>query len=125
MNEEEYNKLSEKIIGCAYTVANKLGYGFLEKVYENSLLIELRKEGITAEQQVPIKVYYGNISVGDYYMDIFIENEIIVELKTVKIIDTMHMAQLLNYLKGTQKKLGLIINFSKPRVQIKRVVNNL
>jgi len=124
MNEEEYNKLTEKIIGCAYTVANKLGLGFLEKVYENSLLIELHKQGINAEQQVPINVYYDNIPVGDYYADIIIENEIIVELKTVKIIDNMHIAQLLNYLKGTRRKLGLIINFSKPKVQIKRVVNN-
>ncbi len=125
MKEQEYNVLSEKIIGCAYTVANKLGFGFLEKVFENALLIELHKEGIIAEQQVPIKVYYDNISVGDYYADIFIENEIIVELKTVKIIDNMHIAQLLNYLKGTRRKLGLLINFSKPKVQIKRVVNNL
>jgi GxxExxY protein len=73
---------------------------------------------------VPINVYYEDIPVGEYYADLLIENEIIVELKTVKIIDNMHVAQLSNYLKGTGRKLGLIINFSKPKAQIKRVVNN-
>ena len=124
MRENEYNELSEKIIGCAYAVANILGSGFLEKVYENALCIELNKAGLIAEQQVPMKVYYDCICVGDYFVDILVEHEIVIELKSVRKIEGVHLAQMLNYLKGMQKKLGLIINFSRPKVEIRRIVNN-
>ena len=125
MTENEYNQLTEIIINCAYTVSNKLGCGFLEKVYENAMVIELRKRNIDAKQQHPITVYYEEYSVGEYFADLFVNNEIIVELKTVRNIEDLHLAQLVNYLKATNKKVGLILNFAKPKVEIKRMVYNL
>ena len=125
MTEDEYNKITERIINCAFTVSNTLGVGFLEKVYENAMFIELQKANLDTKQQFPIKVYYENICVGDYYADLLVNDEIVVELKTVKAIDEIHIAQLLNYLKATNKKVGLILNFAKPKVEIKRMVNKL
>ena len=121
-NEIKLNELSEKIIGAAFEVSNILGVGFLEKVYENALNIELELRGLQAQQQAPLKVYYKDELVGDYFADILVENEIIIELKTVKEFDDIHIAQCLNYLKITGLKLCLLINFSKPRVDIKRIV---
>ncbi len=118
------NKITEKIIGAAYKVSNTLGAGFLEKVYENVLIHELKKTGLLVEQQKHIKVYYDNVVVGDYYSDLVVESIIIIELKAAKRIEDIHLAQCLNYLKATGLKLGLILNFEKPRVEIKRVVNN-
>jgi GxxExxY protein len=123
--EDEYNKITERIISCAFTVSNILGVGFLEKVYENAMFIELHKANLDTKQQFPIKVYYENICVGDYYADLLVNDEIVVELKTVKAIDEIHIAQLLNYLKATNKKVGLILNFAEPKVEIKRMVNKL
>jgi len=117
------NKLTERIIGCAYAVGNNLGYGFLEKVYENALIHELRKNGIPALNQQAIVVYYDGVVVGEYYVDILVKNEIVVELKTAKAIDSSHVSQCLNYLKATNKKIGLLINFGKSRVEVKRLVN--
>jgi len=124
MNRDELNKISEGIINAAYKVSNALGAGFLEKVYENALAHQLIKDGMRIEQQKPIKVYYDDVVVGDYFADLVAEGAVIVELKTVKCIEDIHLAQTLNYLKATGLKLGLIINFGKPRVEIKRVVNN-
>ena len=121
-NESKLNELSEKIIGAAFEVSNILGVGFLEKVYENALNVELKLRGLQAQQQAPLKVYYKDELVGDYFADILVENEIIIELKTVKEFDDIHIAQCLNYLKITDKKLCLLINFSKPRVEIRRIV---
>jgi GxxExxY protein len=121
-NEIKLNELSEKIIGAAFEVSNILGVGFLEKVYENALNVELKLRGLQAQQQAPLKVYYKDELVGDYFADILVEDEIIVELKTVKEFDDIHIAQCLNYLKITGLKLCLLINFSKPRVDIKRIV---
>ena len=114
--------LTEKIIGCAYTVSNALGAGFLEKVYENALAIELRKNQLSYKQQFPINVTYSGAVVGEYISDLIIESKIIVELKASKAIDDSHIAQCLNYLKATNIRLGLIINFGKPKVEIKRVI---
>jgi GxxExxY protein len=125
MTEDEYNKITERIINCAFIVSNTLGVGFLEKVYENAMFIELQKVNLDTKQQFPIKVYYENICVGDYYADLLVNDEIIIELKTVKAIEEIHIAQLLNYLKATNKKVGLILNFAKPKVEIKRMVNKL
>ena len=125
MTKNDLDALSEKIIGAAYKVSNALGAGFLEKVYENALALELRNEKIKVEQQKSIKVYYESVVVGDYFADLIINETVIVELKTAKHIDNIHLAQTLNYLKATGLKLGLIINFGNPRVEIKRVVNNL
>ncbi len=124
-NEDRFNELSEKIIGAAFEVSNILGAGFLEKVYENALNVELNLRGIKTFQQAPLKVYYKNELVGDYIADILVEDEILVELKTVKEFDEIHLAQCLNYLRITGLKLCLLINFSKPRVQIKRIVNGI
>ena len=114
--------ITEKIIGCAYTVSNALGAGFLEKVYENALAIELRKNKLQFKQQAPINVTYDSIIVGEFVSDIIVESMVLVELKASKTIDDAHLAQCLNYLKATNIRFGLIINFGKPRVEIKRVV---
>ena len=119
------NKVTEKIVGCAYRVGNSLGCGFLEKVYENALKIELRKEGLIVQQQHPISIFYEGQSVGEYFADLVEEKEIIVEMKAVKVLDDIHLAQCLNYLKATGLKLCLLINFGSPRVEIKRIVNEL
>ena len=120
---ESFNPITEKIIGCAYTVSNALGAGFLEKVYENALAHELRKAGLKVQQQHPIQVRYDGIVVGDYIADLFIEDCILVELKAVKALDEIHQAQCLNYLKATGLRLCLLINFGKTRVEIKRLVS--
>ena len=120
---DNINDLSEKIIGCAYRVSNVLGRGFLEKVYEKALAHELRKSGLDVCCQAAIKVYYDGIAVGDYFADLVVENKIIVELKTVRKIDNIHLSQCLNYLKATNKKIALLINFGSPSVQVKRIIN--
>lgn len=122
MHSEE---LTEIIIGCAYTVANALGNGFLEKVYENALAHELRKKGFQVEQQRAIPVYFDQVVVGEYFADLLVEESVVVELKAVKNIDDIHKAQCIHYLKATGLMLCLLINFGTPRVQIKRIVNNL
>lgn len=116
-------ELSDKIIGASFKVYNVLGNGFLEKVYENALMHELRKNNIYCESQVPIKVIYDNVIVGEYYADIFIEKKIILELKVCKEIIPIHEAQLLNYLKATKVKLGYIINFgNESKLEFKRMI---
>ena len=125
MSEDDLNKISEKIIGCAYAVGNALGNGFLEKVYENALALEINEKGLDVKQQFPIKVFYKNVVVGEFIADLVIENRILVELKAVKGIDEIHLAQCLNYLKATNLPLCLLINFSKPRVEVKRVFQSV
>lgn len=120
---EELNNRTEKIIGCAFKVSNQLGPGFLEKVYENALVLELRKSGLSFEQQVPLKIKYEGIVVGDYNADLLIEKSILVELKAVTALDKNHYAQCLNYLKATGLKLCLLLNFGTQKVQIKRIIN--
>jgi GxxExxY protein len=125
MEENDLNALTEKIIGCAYEVANGLGSGFLEKVYENALRIELHRSGLAVTQQQPIKVRWRDQIVGDYNADLLVQDTVIVELKTTKALDEMHMAQCLNYLKATDLKICLLINFGSPRIEVKRIVRNL
>jgi len=109
----EINKITKITIGCAYKVINTLGAGFLEKVYENALAHELNKAGLIVSQQHPIQVHYDGLIVGEYTADLFVENQLIVELKTVKELDQIHMAQCINYLKATGKNVCLLINFSR------------
>ena len=116
------NQITEKIIGCSYNVSNALGCGFLEKVYENALAHDLRKIGLKVLQQHSIKVYYDGIIVGEYVADLFVENCVIVEIKALKSLDESHLSQCLNYLKATKMRIGLLLNFGKPKVEIKRVV---
>jgi GxxExxY protein len=108
-----HEDITKKIIKAFYKVYNTLGYGFLEKVYENAMMIELRKMGIQAAQQQNIKVYYENEEISDYFADIFVENAVIVELKAAKVISEEHEAQLTNYLKATSIEVGLLLNFGK------------
>lgn len=121
-NDEDiyrHRELTDAIICCFYTVYNILGFGFLEKVYENALLAELAKRHIAATAQWPIKVYYGEIPVGDYCADILVEGKVIVEVKAVKQLVQEHEAQLLNYLRATEIEVGLLLNFG-PQPQVKR-----
>jgi len=122
MNTILYKDLSYQIIGLIMEAHRKLGYGFLEKVYENSLMILFRREGIRSEQQYPIKVYFYGEVVGNYVSDILIEDKIIIELKCVEKINNIHKAQALNYLKATQMRLAIILNFAKDKLQYERLV---
>lgn len=124
VRRERLNGVSRRIIGCAYTVANELGYGFLEKVYENALAFELRRAGLKADQQVPLKVRYRGVIVGDYTAGILVQDEVLVELKSASGTDDAHLAQGLNYLKATELRLCLLINFGTPKVDIKRIVRD-
>jgi GxxExxY protein len=121
--ELELNKITEKIIGCAYKVSGGLGCGFLEKVYENPLAYEMGKAGLKVERQVKLKVKYENIIVGDFTADMLVEDKVLVELKAVKAYDDIHFAQCMNYLKATGFKICLLINFGKPKVEVKRIIN--
>ncbi len=117
--------LSGAVIGCAFTVLNTLGAGFLEKVYENALAVELRDAGLTVAQQQGAEVVYRGRLVGAYVADLVVEDKLLVELKAVKALDEMHIAQCVNYLRATGLRLGLVLNFGKPRLEIKRVANGL
>lgn len=116
----KYEQLTQKIIGAFYTVYNALGYGFLENVYENALRIELQKIGLAVASQYAINVYYDGQVVGEYYADLLIEDQVIIELKAVRNLLPEHEAQLLNYLNATRYELGLLLNFSiKPQIKRK------
>jgi len=121
----EYKELTEKIIGCTYRVYNKMGFGFLESVYEKCLLIELHKAGLKAESQKAVKVHYNGEVVGEFIADIIVEDTIILELKSVKQIVQAHETQLVNYLVATGKPVGLLLNFGEQKVDIKRKVKDL
>ena len=121
----DHKDLTEKIIGCAYRVNNKMGSGFLESVYEKCLLIELKRAGLKAEAQKPITVLYDGEVVGEFVADIVVNDVIIVELKAVRQIAIAHEVQLVNYLTATGKPVGLLINFAETRVEIKRKLRQL
>ena len=121
----EINRITETIIGCAYEVGNALGSGLLEKVYENALALELRKAGLSVEQQRGIRVHYDGILVGEFAADILVEGCVLVELKATKALEDVHVAQCVNYLKATDMRICLLVNFGEPRVKIKRIVNDL
>lgn len=123
-----HQELTDKIIRCFYNVYNKLGYGFLEKVYENALMIELKKCGLKAEQQFPVHVFYEEIEVGNYFADILVENKVILELKAGSLEEAIlkHELQLTNYLKATNYEVGLLMLFGmKPQVKRKIFTNDL
>jgi GxxExxY protein len=121
MVEYKHKELTREIINAAYAVHNTLGYGFLERVYHKSLLIELCKRGYSVESEKPIEVRYDNQVVGDFSADLLIENKIVVEVKAADKYTSAFEAQLLNYLKATSLEVGLIINFG-PSVEVKRMV---
>lgn len=116
-----HEKQTEQIIGCFFQVYNDLGYGFLEKVYENALSHTLKKQGFDVQQQKPISVWYDDTLVGEYFTDLLVNDQIIIELKAVNEIGIAHEAQLVNYLKATECEVGLILNFG-PKAEFKRKV---
>lgn len=121
----EYRELTEKIIGCAYRVYNRMGFGFLESVYEKCMLIELKKAGLNPDSQKSIKVYYDDEIVGDFVADIIVDDTIILELKSVRRVVRAHEVQLVNYLVATGKPIGLLLNFSERKIEVKRKVKDL
>ncbi len=126
MDNRQHSAVTDAIICCFYSVYNRLGYGFLEKVYENALLIEMRKRRISTVAQYPIAVHYDEQVVGEYFCDLLAEDKIIVEIKAAKQLLPEHEAQLLNYLKATNLEVGLLLNFGpKPEVRRKVFSNSL
>lgn len=119
-----HEELTSKIIGAYFKVYNTLGYGFLEKVYENSLKIELMKLGFKVEQQKNIKVFYDGFDVGEYFADLIVDDIVILELKAAENLCEEHEAQLINYLKATDKEVGLLFNFGKEAKFIRKVYSN-
>ena len=118
----ETNKITEAVIGAAYKVGNTLSSGFLEKVYENALAIEIRKSGLQVVQQHSINVKYEGAIVGEFVADLLVQDEVLIELKAVKALDEIHLAQCLNYLKATGFHVCILINFGNPKVEIKRIM---
>ena len=118
------DRCSGVIIGCAFRVMNTLGVGFAEKVYENALAHELRKAGLAVVQQQRIVVHYDDVVVGEYAVDLAVEDMVLVELKAVQALHDQHVAQCINYLAATGRRLCLLLNFGKSRIQVQRVVHN-
>jgi GxxExxY protein len=114
--------LTQKILEGAFAVHNTLGCGFLEKVYSNALLFELRNMNLSCEHEVPFKVRYREAVVGDYCADLIVEKRVLVELKACTSLDSVHEAQILNYLKASSIQVGLLLNFGKPRLQYRRFI---
>ena len=116
----ENEEITHRIIGAAYNVFNTLGFGFLESVYKKAMVIELSKNGLKVETEKPLKVHYDDQIVGEFYVDLCISDETIVELKSVENLTKAHEVQLVNYLNGMKKEIGLLINFGPSGVDIKR-----
>jgi GxxExxY protein len=119
-DDKRYDHITERIIGCAFKVGSKLGCGFLEKCYENALAHELQKAGLKVERQVPLKVWYDEIVVGDYVADLIVEGVVLVELKSISGLESIHSAICINYLAATKLPICLLINFGR-RVDVKRI----
>ena len=119
----EHNELTEKIIGCGIEVHKRLGPGFLESIYENAFILELEKHNLHVERQQEVIVKYDGIEVGRHRLDLIVNDTIVVELKAVKNIEDVHFAIVKSYLKALGKEHGLIINFSKKVVEVKRVIH--
>jgi GxxExxY protein len=118
----DINEITYEIRGAIFEVNKVLGHGFLEKVYENALLVELKSRGLKAESQVPLKVTYKDQIVGDYFADMIVEGKILLELKVVENLEKIHEAQILNYLHATGITVGLIVNFTYPKAEIRRFI---
>ena len=120
-----YKDLTEKIINAAMTVYNTLGFGFMEKVYENALMVELDLLGLKAIQQHPLKVFYKEKLVGDYIADVIVEDKVVLELKSIENLSKIHEVQLVNYLKAVNLEVGLLLNFGKEKLEFKRKALNI
>ena len=116
----KHEEITQKIIGAAYKVFNKLGFGFLESVYKKGMIIEMSNDGLKVEEEKALKVYYDDHVIGDFYVDLFVEDEIVVELKSVEHLAKAHEVQLVNYLNALRKDVGLLINFGPSGVVVKR-----
>jgi GxxExxY protein len=124
MEEKKIEKdVSSRIIDCFFIVYNNLGFGYLEKVYENAMKIELKALGYEVQSQKPIKVKYKGVEVGDYYADLYVDNLVIVEIKTAAKLTSEHESQLINYLASTHTGHGVLLNFG-PRPSFKRMINS-
>lgn len=123
MKEIVYKEVSYKLVGIAMEVHNRLGYGFLEKVYENAYYILIRKNGLKVEQQKPIKVVFEGEVIGEYIADLVIDDKIIIEVKACNGLISKHKSQLINYLKATGMELGILINFGTEKLEYQRVLN--
>jgi GxxExxY protein len=121
----EHKELTHKIIGCAYIVYKNLGFGFLESVYRKAMVIELGRAGLQVEEEKPVTVYYDEYVVGKFSVDLYVEETVVVELKSVQNMVRDHEVQLVNYLKGTRKDIGLLINFGPSGVEVKRKYKEL
>jgi GxxExxY protein len=122
--ERPVNALTGQILECAFRVSNELGCGFLEKVYENALVMELREHDLPVLQQPRIEVLYRDRVVGDYVADLIVSSKVIVEVKALRALETSHEAQALNYLKATHLEIALVLNFGRPRLQYRRMIRN-
>ena len=120
---ERINKVTSIIIGAAYKVSNTLGCGFLERVYDNALAIEIAKNGLAVERQKAIAVHYDHQVVGEYLADMVVDSRVLVELKAVRHLEVVHEAQCINYLKASGISLCLLLNFARPRVDVRRIIN--
>jgi len=118
----EYGELTSKVIAAAIKVHRRLGPGFLESIYENALVVELRKRGLNVEQQVDVTITYDGIEVGQHRLDLLVERIIVVELKAIKNLENIHFAIVKSYLKATGNEHGLLVNFAKPALEVKRVI---
>ncbi|MCK4676361.1 MAG: GxxExxY protein [Gammaproteobacteria bacterium] len=114
--------ISQRVIRCAFDVSNTLGAGFLEKIYENALCVELERNGLKFQTQKPITVNYKGFQVGEYIADIIVEDKLLLELKALETLCRSHDAQVMNYLKATNLSVGLLLNFGRPKLGIKRIV---
>ena len=120
----DIEQLRKEVIGCCYDVQNELGAGFVEKIYENALVIALREAGLKCAPQVAVSVTFRGQIVGEFFADILVEDKLILELKAVRELLGEHQAQLINYLKASDVEYGLLLNFGKPRLEIRRLKNN-
>jgi GxxExxY protein len=123
-NAEEYpeQELTARILAGAFAVHNALGAGFLERVYANALALELRREGLTCIQEAPLKVKYHGIVVGDYVADMVVADRVLIEMKACAVLDQNHSAQIMNYLRASEMKVGLLLNFGRPKLEYRRFV---
>jgi GxxExxY protein len=119
---DELNHITQKVIGCLYTVSNTLGGGFLEKVYQNAAAIEIAKTSLSVHQQYPIQVKYDGVIVGEYFADLLVQDLVLVELKAVKLLDEVHAAQCMNYLRATGLPVCLLVNFYRPKLETRRII---
>jgi len=115
-----HKQLTGDVLGICFEVMGELGAGFVESVYEKALLVSLHEKGIKAEAQVPLRITFHGMNIGDFVADIVVEDKLIIELKAVKALTSDHQAQLINYLKATGKDVGLLVNFGNPRLEYKR-----